>query len=233
MSEYLEFEGKTIDDAIAAACDFFGTDREKLEIEIIADSKGGIFGLVGIKKARIRARRRDSYMELKAMITTVVDRIVSPIIPLPDIDVDVEDASRARVIIQDDENSGLLIGREGQTLAAVQYLVNRIVANKWPDPIKIQIDTGDYRERQDENLRQLALHLADKAKHLGKPLSTKPLSSYHRRLVHLALQEDDTITTRSKGDGPLKRVIILPKRGQHRPRGQVNRENNYQANNAD
>lgn len=218
MSDYREFQGKTIDEAIEQACEHFDTEREQLEIEIVSDSKGGIFGLVGAKKASVRARQRDNSAELKAIITTVVDRIVSPIIKHPDIDVEVDDPARARVIIQDDENSGLLIGREGQTLSAVQYLVNRILANKWPDPVKVQVDTGDYRERQDESLRQLALHLAEKVKSQGKPLSTKPLSSYHRRLVHLALQEDDAVTTRSKGEGPLKRVLILPKRGQ-RPRG--------------
>ena len=130
MSEYKEFEGKTIDDAIALACEHFDSDRDRLEIEIIAEAKGGIFGLVGTKKARIQARRRDNGAELKAMITTVVDRIVSTIIRYPDIDVEIEAPGRVRVTIRDDENSGLLIGREGQTLAAVQYLVNRIVANK-------------------------------------------------------------------------------------------------------
>ncbi len=110
------------------------------------------------------------------------------------------------------DNSGLLIGREGQTLASFQYLANRIVAKELGAPVRIQLDTGDYRERQDEKLRDLALHLADRAKNLGKPQSTRPLSSYHRRIVHLALQEDDGIQTRSKGEGPMKRVVILPRR---------------------
>jgi len=218
MSQYREFTGKTIDEAIEQACEHFDTEREKLEIEILSDAKGGIFGLVGTRKAEIRARMRDNSPELKALITTVVDRVVSPIVQHPDIDVDVEEGSRAKVTIQDDANSGLLIGREGQTLAAVQYLVNRIVANKWPEPVKVQVDTGDYRERQDDNLRQLAQHLAEKVRNQGKPQSTRPLSSYHRRVVHLALQEDETVTTRSKGDGPLKRVLILPRRGDKRAR---------------
>ena len=212
MSDYVQFEGKTIDDAISLACQHFNAERDQLEIEIISDSKGGIFGLVGAKKASIQAKLRDNSGKLKAMITTVVERLVSPIIQYPDIEVTIEGEGRARVHINDDENSGLLIGREGQTLTAVQYLANRMIATKWPEPVKIQIDTGDYRERQDDNLRQIALHMADRAKSQGKPQSTKPLSSYHRRLVHLALQEDPEVSTRSKGEGPLKRVIILPKR---------------------
>jgi len=120
-------------------------------------------------------------------------------------------AERVTVLVLDEENSGLLIGREGQTLASLQYLVNRIVARRHPEPVRIQINTGEYRERQDDNLRKMAIYLADKAKSLGRPQSTKPLSSYHRRVVHLALQEDETVQTRSKGDGPLKRVIIVPR----------------------
>ena len=120
-------------------------------------------------------------------------------------------AERVTVLVLDEENSGLLIGREGQTLSSLQYLVNRIVSRRCEQPVRVQINTGEYRERQDDNLRKMAVYLADKAKSLGRPQSTKPLSSYHRRVVHLALQEDETIQTRSKGDGPLKRVIIVPK----------------------
>lgn len=224
MSDFKVFEGKTIDDAISLACEHFDSDREQLEIEIVSDSKGGIFGLVGARKAQVKAKKRNSSAELEALVMKVVERIVSTIIPSPAITVEAEDASRVKVNIQDDEDSGLLIGREGQTLAAVQYLANRIIANLWKEPVKIQIDTGDYRERQDENLRQLAQHLADRAKDAGRPQSTKPLSSYHRRLVHLALQDDETVTTRSKGDGPLKRVLILPKREQ-KGRGRQNQSN--------
>ena len=122
-------------------------------------------------------------------------------------------SERVSVLIFDEENSGLLIGREGQTLAAIQYIVNRIVIRRHGSPVKVQINTGEYRERQDDNLRKMAIFLADKAKTLGRPQSTKPLSSYHRRVVHLALQEDEGISTRSKGEGPLKRVLILPRGG--------------------
>jgi len=212
MSEFKEFEAKTIDDAINAACVAFQTERDKLEVEIIQDSKGGIFGLVGVKKAQIKARLRDANAELKQIVLGVVERLVNTIVDDPRIEVEIEDKDRVKVTILGDEHSGLLIGREGQTLASIQYLANRIMAKKSTEPLRIQVDTGDYRERQDDSLRQLALHLADKAKSLGRVQSTKPLSSYHRRVVHMTLQTDETISTKSKGDGPLKRVLILPKR---------------------
>ena len=164
MNELQVFEGKSIDDAIDTACSHFDTDRDKLEIEIVSDSKGGIFGLVGARKAKIRARVRDNSESLKKIVVEVVENLIKPIIPDPELEVQVEGGSRVKVTVHDEENSGLLIGREGQTLASLQYLANRIVAKKWPDPVRVQIDTGEYRERQDDNLRQLALHLLKRQK---------------------------------------------------------------------
>ncbi len=121
-------------------------------------------------------------------------------------------SDRVSVRIEDPENSGLLIGREGQTLASIQYLVNRLVSKRMDASVRVQIDAGDYRENQDERLRQIARHLADKAMSTGRTQSTRPMSSYHRRVVHLTLQEDEFVFTRSKGEGSMKRVLIMTKR---------------------
>ncbi|WBF67723.1 Jag N-terminal domain-containing protein [Desulfovibrio subterraneus] len=149
--------------------------------------------------------------KLIEVVNGVVNKLITPVIGETPVSAAIEE-NRVKVTISSGDNSGLLIGREGQTLAAFQYLTNRIVAKEMGVAVRVQLDTGDYRERQDDKLREIALHLADKAKTLGKPQSTRPLSSYHRRIVHLALQGDDDIQTRSKGDGPLKRVIIGRKR---------------------
>ncbi len=121
---------------------------------------------------------------------------------------------RVNVHLECDENSGLLIGREGQTLAALQYITSRIVSRHMKAAVRVQLDAGDYRSRQDEKLSDLALILAEKVRNTGKAHSTRPLSSYHRRIVHMALQGADDLHTRSSGDGPLKRVIIQRKRVQ-------------------
>jgi spoIIIJ-associated protein len=211
MNEFKEFSGRTLDEAIEEACAFFGGGREKLEIEIVSGGSSGIFGLVGVKKAAVRARPRANPTELKDLVKGVVEQLISAIVGQAKVEVNVGE-DRVNVFIEDEEDSGLLIGREGQTLAALQYLANRIVARRWAGPVRVQIDTGEYREKQDDNLRKMALYLADKARQTGRPQSTKPLSSYHRRVVHLALQEDETVQTRSKGEGPLKRVIVLPRK---------------------
>ncbi len=120
---------------------------------------------------------------------------------------------RVHVHLECDENSGLLIGREGQTLAALQYISSRIVSRAMDAAVRVQLDAGDYRTRQDEKLTELASVLAERVRTTGKPHSTRPLSSYHRRIVHVFLQDATDLVTRSSGEGPLKRVIIQRKRG--------------------
>jgi len=148
---------------------------------------------------------------LNAVVREVVVNILTPIIGPAELEI-TNEPGRVKVLILDEDNSGLIIGREGQTITSLQYIVNRIVARKLLTSTRVHLDAGDYRQRQDENLQRMALYLADKAKNQNRTQSTKPLSSYHRRLVHLALQDDEAIVTSSKGDGPLKRVLIHPRR---------------------
>jgi len=354
MSDFKEFQGKDLDEAIESACDYFNLQRDRLEIEILSGGSSGIFGIMGVKKAKLQARPRaqvnatgilngeekqakpkretkreakpkreakapaapvevveetvviveetieiveeepngnlipvEEYNDVNGNVVTpepsdtaparkprerrprqpkaenkgrerkprerkpreprepreprqqrepreqreerprtdmsefdptllenavreVMGELLTPIVGETKVEVTLE-SDRVKVFIDDEENSGLIIGREGQTLSSIQYLVNRLVSRKMEASVRIQVDTGDYRERQDDKLRQIAWHLAEKADSLGRTQSTKPLSSYHRRVIHLALQDNETVFTRSKGDGPMKRVLIVPK----------------------
>ncbi len=136
-----------------------------------------------------------------------------PIVGMALINITLED-SRVCISLDCGEDSGLLIGREGQTLASLQYIASRIISRQMQTSVRVQLDTGDYRTRQDEKLRDLVLYLAERVRTVGRSHSTRPLSSYHRRIVHLVLQDCPDLITRSSGDGPLKRVIIQRKRGQ-------------------
>lgn len=127
--------------------------------------------------------------------------------------------SRLEVRVESGDDSGLLIGREGQTLAALQYLASRIASRAMNAPVRVQFDVGDYRERQDERLRELALSLAERVRQSGRSCSTRPMSSYHRRIVHMTLQDAEDLQTRSSGDGPLKRVIVQRRKAGTERRG--------------
>jgi spoIIIJ-associated protein len=143
----------------------------------------------------------------------VVARLVAPLCPEAPVTLEHE-PGRVKVFVDAGEAADLLIGKDGSTMAALQYLANRMVARLTGAAVRIHLDAGEFREQQDEQLRLMALDMAAKAKEEGRTQSTRPLSSYHRRIIHLALQEDPAISTRSKGDGPLKRVLISPKRGE-------------------
>lgn len=119
-----------------------------------------------------------------------------------------------RVLVRiESEDSGLLIGREGQHLSAIQYLAARIITTKMQVQVRVQLDTGDYHQRQDERMQSLALMLAERVRKTGRSQSTRPMSAYQRRVIHLALQDEPDVQTRSVGEGVLKRVIIMKKRG--------------------
>lgn len=364
MEGFKEFQGKNLDDAISEACSYFDAPRERLEIDIIQDSKSGIFGIVGARKAKIKARRvqlRDAVegilgrggagaaaeegvsaareghprerrnehkataeaaqerkrpprqrtvppekptgdvpsriageMEtvpaaveqgenariesktveedaagrgprprrrgvrnrpqgqddaaastsapmpvldgdasadealseglaeipfeemdqerLSALSLEAVEHLVTPIVGRIPLKVELQEG-RVNVAMDCGEDSGLLIGREGQTLASLQYLASRIVSRGMGAAVRVQLDAGEYRLRQDEKLREMALALAEKVRATGKSHSTRPLSSYHRRIIHMTLQDAPDVQTRSSGDGPLKRVVIQRKKG--------------------
>ena len=109
------------------------------------------------------------------------------------------------------EESDLLIGNHGDRLDDLQYLVNRILQKKMQDPPRIRIDCDHFRVRQEEKLITTARELADKAKDSGKPMKMRPLTAYHRRIVHNALIDDDEVETVSpRSDERLKRILIQP-----------------------
>lgn len=113
------------------------------------------------------------------------------------------------------DGSGLLIGKKGQTLDALQYLVNKIINKENPpgEKIEVVVDTENYRMRKRENLRDMALKMSQKAKKTLKPVSFNPMPPHERRIIHLILAEDREVYTKSYGEGALRRIIVYPRRG--------------------
>jgi spoIIIJ-associated protein len=235
----IESEGSTIDDAIETALATLHVARDQVEIDILHDATRGVLGFGG-RKARVRATVRERVsLATPGPSPTVVSQETAPA-PTP---VPIELADQVRRILDavlsylgatcsvapaegsepgvltlavDGEGSGLVIGRRGQTLDALEYLLNRI-AGRHPggEGIRVRIDVEHYRERRQESLEQLARRLAEKAKESGNIVTLNPLSPRDRRIVHLALDGDPAVTTRSEGDGHFRRVLIVPQgRGQ-------------------
>lgn len=148
--------------------------------------------------------RETLFSAVKDVLTRLVGPIVGFNIPMEMSIVD--DKVKVRVECAD---TGLLIGREGQRLSAVQYLAARILSRRFGTLVRIHVDTGDYHAKRDERVQEVAMALAERVRETGRPQSTHPLSAYQRRVVHLALQDVPDVRTRSVGNGPLKRVIIM------------------------
>ncbi|MBT3259957.1 MAG: KH domain-containing protein, partial [Deltaproteobacteria bacterium] len=112
----------------------------------------------------------------------------------------------------DGDKTGLLIGRKGKTLDALQFIVNKIVNKSLEKRSRVIVDSENYRRRRQEFLVQMALKMGDKAKKIKRPVATNLLNPHDRRIVHLALRDDDELGTKGKGEGILKKVVIIPRK---------------------
>jgi spoIIIJ-associated protein len=205
----LEFEEKTLDEAIALACKKLNLPQDKLEIEVVSRGSSGIFGIVGVKKARIRVTAKVLPVEsaaerAKDILTRILEHVQLPTV--------VEAESRDNQITLNiiSNGSGLLIGKRGKTLQALQYLVGKILQRETGEAVSLVVDTENYRSKRESGLLELAQQLSEKVKKARRPLTTGPLNAHDRRVIHLALKEDQEIRTKSKGEGNLRKVVIYP-----------------------
>ncbi|HOP48441.1 MAG TPA: RNA-binding cell elongation regulator Jag/EloR [Desulfobacteraceae bacterium] len=218
MTETYEFQAKNTEEAIEIACSELNVSTDDIEIEIIEPGSAGIFGLVGGKKARIRVKLIKESAESNdndygiAIARETLEKILA-LIPVESTKVTSNHTGDRVVLTIEGDTSGLLIGRKGRTLDALQFIVNRIANKNLEKRIHVVIDSENYRQRRKDSLIQTSLRMGDKAKKIGKPVTTNLLNPHDRRIVHLALKEDEELNTKSIGkDGALKKVVIIPRK---------------------
>jgi spoIIIJ-associated protein len=209
-----EFEGDSTEEAIEKASRELHLPIEDLDIDIIEPGSAGIFGLVGTKKTKIRVNVRDDEGLDDTKGFETAKQILEGILALIPVETSVSiKQSDGKISLNiEGDSSGILIGRKGKTLDALQYIVNMAVNKTSEKKIRIEIDSENYRQKRVESLTQLALKIGDKAKKFKKPFTTSLLNPQERRIVHLALKEDENLETMSRGEGILKKVVIKPKR---------------------
>ena len=212
--ETYEFEGKTAEEAIEKASRELNIPVEELDIDIIEPGSAGIFGLVGTRKTKVRVNLARTEKKNDIMSVETAKETLENILALLPIETTVhaEQADGKISLKIEGDTSGILIGRKGKTLDALQYIVNRVVNKNSDKKIRVVIDSENYRQRRIESLTQLALRMGDKTKRLKRPLTTNPLNPHDRRIIHLALQDDENLDTRSRGEGLMKKVVIIPKK---------------------
>jgi spoIIIJ-associated protein len=209
-----EFEGKTTQEAIEKASRELNLPPEELDIDIIEPGSAGIFGLVGTKKTRIKVNSKDTESSDDLIEIEKAKEILEGILALLPVQTTVKgEKTDGKISLNiEGDTSGLLIGRRGETLDALQHVVNKSLNKTTEKKVRVIVDSENYRQRRADSLKQLALKTGDKAKRLEKPCATGLLNPHDRRIVHLTLKEDADVETRSRGEGIFKKVMVIPKK---------------------
>jgi spoIIIJ-associated protein len=234
--EYKEFEGRSVDDAIVQAMRAFRVSFEDLDIQVVVEASKGFLGMGG-KNAKIKARlatisNDDSPVDIDDTIPEILESqsaeelpsskevpeqvlnemktVLTEIIAKMHMDYEVKLRNDGVLEIAGD-GTGLLIGKHGQTLDALQFIINRIANKNREDMVHITLDTEQYRERHIERLKSMAIKMGQKARKTGKSVSLEMMNPYDRRIIHLTLKGEPDLNTRSIGEGVFKKVVIQPK----------------------
>ena len=194
-----------------------------MEVTVLSEGKAGILGL-GAEEARIRVRplvptpekKSDTIEAAKSVLETLLSKMGVPASVIPYTEPLEEGEIGITTNIAFDikgDDLGILIGRRGETLACLQYIVKLIMAQQKKVWLPIFIDVDGYRERRYRALRSLALRMAEQVKVKRTPFTLEPMPAYERRIIHLTLADDPDVTTESTGVGEARKVVILPKGG--------------------
>lgn len=206
--EYIEFSAKTVNDAITDACQKFVVTSDKLDYVVVEEGSSGFLG-IGSKPAVIKAKVKGTVADKAKDFLNEVFNAMNMIVV---IDAKYDEENRNLNIELSGDEMGVLIGKRGQTLDSLQYLVSLVVNKDVEEYIRVKVDTEDYRERRKETLENLAKNIAYKVKRTKRPVSLEPMNPYERRVIHSALQNDKYVTTHSEGDEPFRRVVVTLKR---------------------
>ena len=199
---------KTVDEAVTKALIELGTTSDKLEYEVIEKGSTGFLGL-GAKPAIIRAKKKET---LEDSAIQFLEQVFEAMNMQVTISVSYNEEEKEMNANLEGEDMGILIGKRGQTLDSLQYLVSLVVNKTSSDYIRVKLDTENYRERRKETLETLAKNIAYKVKRTKHSVSLEPMNPYERRIIHAALQNDKYVVTRSDGEEPFRHVIISLKR---------------------
>lgn len=207
--EEREFEAKSVDDAITEACQALSVTSDQLVYEIVSEGSAGFLGM-GAKPAVIRASVKEATAteSAKVFLKGVFDAMQMQV----ESNCVYDEADKVLTIDLSGDEMGVLIGKRGQTLDALQYLVSLAVNKESKEYVHVKLDTENYRERRKATLENLAKNIAHKVKRTRRPVSLEPMNPYERRVIHSALQGDRYVTTHSEGDEPYRKVVVTPKK---------------------
>jgi spoIIIJ-associated protein len=212
--------GKTVEDAIEIALRELDVDRGEVEIDVISRGKAGVFGL-GSEPAKVKVSKvllsSSKEVDSSSDIIRVARETIDELISLMDVDVmcnlrqaESEEVGGPLFEIEGDD-SGLLIGRKGETLRSLQFMVRFLVSRKTGERANLSVDVEGYDDRRRQSLSSLANRVAQRVVKTGRSIELEPMNPRERRLVHITLSENGDVYTESSGTGEGRRVVILPR----------------------
>ena len=200
---------KTIEEALQEALIELNVKESDVEVEVLEEPSRGLLGLIGKKDATVRVTVVNDPLELtenllKDMLKGM-DIVAEFTINLKDnyLKIDIDKISSS--------DMGILIGKRGNTLDAIQYILSLSINKNREDYVRVLLDSKGYRHKREKTLKQLAVNMAKKCKRINRPVKLEPMSPYERRIIHSALQNTDGISTYSEGEDPYRRVVIQEK----------------------
>lgn len=209
--QFIEVSAKTVNEAITEACRKLSVTSDRLDYQVIEEGSNGFLG-IGAKPAVIRAAAKIEEVSAEDAARNFLREVFAAMHMEVVVDVKYKEEEKSMEIDLSGEEMGVLIGKRGQTLDSLQYLVSLVVNKEMEEYIRVKVDTENYRQRRKETLENLAKNIAYKVKKTRRPVSLEPMNPYERRIIHSTLQNDKYISTHSEGEEPYRRVVITYKR---------------------
>ncbi|MEW6276288.1 MAG: RNA-binding cell elongation regulator Jag/EloR [Bacillota bacterium] len=205
--EAVEKVGRTVEEAVASALADLGVSEESAVVEVLEEPSKGFFGFFGGRPARVRVSIRETPSARARELLQKIFKVMNL-----SVDIEIKERNNNLMINLSGNGLGILIGRRGETLNALQYLLNLCVNKNQVQKSKIVLDVEGYRRRREQTLERLALRLAEKVKQRGRNIILEPMNPQERRIIHTALQGREDIYTYSEGEEPYRKIVISPRR---------------------
>ncbi len=226
---YLEKEAKTVEDAITEALVEMGLTSDQVTVEVLEKGPTGLMSIFSSKMAKVRVYKKINLQEsARQFLADVFDKMNMEV----KIDITLDESNNMDIELSG-PSMGVLIGKRGQTLDSLQYLVSLVVNKEAESYVRVKLDTENYRVRRKDTLESLAHNLASKVKNTRKKFTLEPMNPYERRIIHSTLQGNKAVETHSEGEEPYRKVVITPVGGakSSNPRKNNGRRNNNQRRN--
>ena len=203
MSQVVEKTGKTVQEAVNLALGELNASLDNTDIEVLDEGSKGLFG-IGSKVAKVRVTLRNIQDSNQA------ERFLQDVFSKMNVsvDIDTEENEEALTLRITGKDSGIIIGRRGETLDALQYLTSLVVNKNREDYKRVTVDIENYRQKREETLVRLANRLAERVVRYRKNVTLEPMNPYERRIIHSSLQNNKMVETYSVGDEPNRKVVI-------------------------